>query len=373
MRLIYLSPLPWASFTQRPHKFVDWFHRRTGATVDWVEPYPSRFPRLSDLRLAGHAQLALGEGEVPKWLRVLRPRALPIEPIQYVGGLNRALWSGLLAQLAGPAPSSDRAVVVVGKPSLLALDVLARLSVHWSLYDMMDDFPAFHQGAAARTMARNEAELIRVADEVWSSSTALAKAWSSAPHGVRLVPNALDAARMPTQTKPVKTGPGKCKVFGYVGTLGSWFDWAWVETLARCRKADTVKLIGPLFCAPPQRLPANVEILPAVAHPQALAAMRTFDVGLIPFRIQRLTDSVDPIKYYEYRALGLPVLSTNFGEMRQRCTERGTFISNGIEDVGAQALAALDYVFHDTDVEQFVVANSWDARFDATHFLEHLK
>lgn len=373
MRLIYLSPLPWASFAQRPHKFVDWFHRRTGAHVDWIDPYPSRFPRWSDLRRAGRAPAPLQQDESPPWLRVLRPRALPIEPLRYAGHVNRALWGGLMAQLAVPRREGGQTVVVVGKPSSLALYVLARLPSRWSLYDMMDDFPAFHHGAAARAMVRNETELIGAVNEVWSSSSALAQSWSSAPHGIRLVPNALDGSLLPRRAPAAADHAGGGRIFGYVGTLGGWFDWEWVQALARCRPMDSVKLIGPLFCEIPKTLPANVKVYPPVAHPQALAAMRTFDVGLIPFRIQRLTDSVDPIKYYEYRALGLPVLSTDFGEMRQRRAETGTFISMGSHDVPACASATLDYVASDIEVKEFIATNSWDARFEATQLLEHLE
>ncbi len=46
--------------------------------------------------------------------------------------------------------------------------------------------------------------------------------------------------------------------------------------------------------------------------------MAEFDVGLIPFKQNALTAAVDPIKYYEYRALALPVISTDFGEMHER-------------------------------------------------------
>ena len=37
MQLVYFSPVPWASFAQRPHKFVEWFHARCGAIVDGCE------------------------------------------------------------------------------------------------------------------------------------------------------------------------------------------------------------------------------------------------------------------------------------------------------------------------------------------------
>lgn len=72
--------------------------------------------------------------------------------------------------------------------------------------------------------------------------------------------------------------------------------------------------------------PANIKLLPECSHASAIAAMATFSVGLIPFKLNRLTASVDPIKYYEYRALGLPVLCTRFGEMALRDKEPGVWI-----------------------------------------------
>jgi hypothetical protein len=63
VQLIYLSPVPWASFRQRPHEFAEWFHRRLRARVLWVEPYPVRLPRWSDLsRLTAPAMPRAAEG-----------------------------------------------------------------------------------------------------------------------------------------------------------------------------------------------------------------------------------------------------------------------------------------------------------------------
>ena len=49
MRLVYLSPVSWHSFAQRPHELVRQFHAATQAPVLWVEPYPTRLPVLADL------------------------------------------------------------------------------------------------------------------------------------------------------------------------------------------------------------------------------------------------------------------------------------------------------------------------------------
>ena len=152
---------------------------------------------------------------------------------------------------------------------------------------------------------------------------------------------------------------------GYVGTIGPWFDWEWVINLARMWPTDVVRLIGPMFTPSPYTLPANVEILPPCIHQDALQAMWEFDVGLIPFKKNELTASVDPIKYYEYRAIGLPVISTNFGEMVFRGGEDGTFLSHGVEDVSELVQNALRYSVDIELVRRFTANNTWEVRFAA--------
>ena len=51
MKLVYVSPLQYGSFSQRPHRFVEYFNNRTNGQTLRIEPYPGRFPRLSDFRL----------------------------------------------------------------------------------------------------------------------------------------------------------------------------------------------------------------------------------------------------------------------------------------------------------------------------------
>ena len=48
--LLYFSPVAWASYAQRPHYFTRHFLRAPGASVTWVDPYPTRLPNLADLR-----------------------------------------------------------------------------------------------------------------------------------------------------------------------------------------------------------------------------------------------------------------------------------------------------------------------------------
>jgi len=359
MRLVYLSPVPWVGFAQRPHKFVEWFHGRTGDEVLWVDPYPTRFPLLSDFR-----RLRAKEGRQqcsnPPWLRVIRPSAVPIEPLPGAGWVNAVLWQRLFNELDAFA-SQQGTLLAIGKPSALALAVVSRFRGTRSVYDAMDDFPAFYTGLSRWAMRWREAQLVRNVDSVLASSTAIQRRWSLIGVDVQLVHNGLDAELMPEFVR-ISNANGK-KILGYVGTIATWFDWDWVIELARAHPDNVVRLIGPVFSSAPADLPSNIEMLPPCNHQAALVAMQAFDVGLIPFKKNRLTASVDPIKYYEYRALGLPVVSTDFGEMAFRGGEVGTFLSQGLRDISAVIERALQHSTTIESVQQFRVGNTWGFRF----------
>ena len=361
-QLVYLSPLPWSGFAQRPHKFVEWFHKKTGGDVLWVEPYPTRFPAFSDFRRA-RAQRGADHHQRPSWMEIVHPAALPIEPLPASGLVNGFIWRSALKRIEAFAKLAPT-LLAIGKPSVLALAVAKRLCGVPSVYDAMDDFPSFYGGLSRLAMRRRERDLVGRMTHLLVSSTALKNRWQNVRPDVHLALNALDAVVLPAP-RALPSVRDSNKIFGYVGTIGSWFDWEWVMALARARRADVVRLVGPMFAPAPQSLPANIEILPPLAHPDALRVMRDFDVGLIPFKSNDLTASVDPIKYYEYHALGLPVISTEFGEMILRKEENGVFLSKGEKDLDHLIQKAMAYRADEESIRRFIACNTWAARFEA--------
>ncbi|MDB5894047.1 MAG: hypothetical protein JWQ88_1578 [Rhodoferax sp.] len=360
---MYLSPVRWADFAQRPHKFVEWHHARHGGRVLWVEPYPSRLPGPSDLhRLSAPATMP-GQ-PVPHWLEVVAVRALPIEPLPGGTALNGLLWRDVLRRIEGFAATGS-CELVIGKPSRLALQVLRATGFSRMVYDAMDDFPAFHRGLSAHAMAAVERCIAREVDVVQASSSRLqAKFAALGAARVLLVGNACDPRSLLKVSE--LRGQRDSTLVGYVGTLAGWFDWDMVRTLARGRSDLRFLLVGPLHGVRPARLPANIELRPACSHADAMRQMARFGVGLIPFERNTLTAAVDPVKYYEYRALNVPVVTTAFGEMPRHAREdRGVFVLPSRDGAGGtleQALAAPTEV---EGLEAFRAANSWEARFDA--------
>ena len=362
MRLVYLSPVPWASFAQRPHKFVEWFQKKNNCEVLWVDPYPTRIPALADYRCSRNKQAHVQMDVIPSWLTVFRPLSLPIEPLPGGGAINKwLLWGGVLRKIDEFVNEAD-CYIGIGKPSQLALVVLERHPTRFSFYDAMDDFPAFYSGVSRRSMEVRESKIAKQVTRIFVSSTALSKRFAQFHLKCTTVMNACETETIANLQKNEQSRLRP--VLGYIGTIGHWFDWPLISDLAKANPGMIIRLIGPMYVVPAATLPGNIDILPACSHNQAMLHMKEFDVGLIPFKKNDLTASVDPIKYYEYRSLGIPVLSTDFGEMSLRDKSPGVFLvgekSNASELVN-RALAFKDDL---ASIRTFQKENSWSERFE---------
>lgn len=94
----------------------------------------------------------------------------------------------------------------------------------------------------------------------------------------------------------------------YVGALDARFDWAQVTGWARARPGIRFVIAGPSQEASPD-LPANVELLGAVAYSALPVLLRDARVGLLPLSGDRLNAGRSPMKLYEYLAAGLAVVA----------------------------------------------------------------
>src|SRR6185312_5614750 len=77
--------------------------------------------------------------------------------------------------------------------------------------------------------------------------------------------------------------------------------------------SGTLVFLGPDALEPTQR--ASIEsagglLLGARPHLSVPAYLQHADVLVVPHLVDSFTDSLDPIKLYEYRAVGRPIVST---------------------------------------------------------------
>lgn len=177
------------------------------------------------------------------------------------------------------------------------------------IYDARDDWEEFEKvGQAKWYKSSNEKYIVRNADYVTAVSQVLAdKLQLYEPiHPVTVNRNALSDNFLSPSYKKRKSEEN---IAGYFGHLtGSWFDWERLIEIAKLRPAIKFEIIGH---SEPQELelPANIELLGPKNHTEINDIASYWKVGIIPFKVGKLSDAVDPIKIYEYFALGLPVVS----------------------------------------------------------------
>jgi hypothetical protein len=358
MKLLYFSPVNWHSYFQRPHYMVRHFlDCHPDNKVLWVNPYPMRFLNWQDF---SRFSALLSQKKNTTFLQsprieIISPKALPIEPLTYSEKINYLLFWHKHAEKFDHFCSAADTIIGIGRPSKLGLRALQTLKYKNSFYDAMDDFPEFYSGYSRKSMSTIEKKISDKVKKIFVSSSCLAAKF---PQATKIF-NGYDMSSLP----PVKIPQNTCKllIFGFVGTIGQWFDWSAVIALAKQFPEAVIRLVGPQYVKYSGILPQNIEMLPECTQSDAVNYVSQFSVGLIPFKQNALTQGVDPIKYYEYHAMGLPVLSTRFGEMNYRNSEQGVYFFDQIKE-------ALSHKESIQEIIQFRQKHDWHTRFSLCDF-----
>lgn len=187
---------------------------------------------------------------------------------------------------------------------------LARARGFTVAYDVMDDWMEFSRvGQAFWYDEAFERHLLGTAEAVFAVNEPLARHLAGLGGEAVVVPNGVSPTIAEVDAeRPLERGEVTVGYFGYLA--GAWFDWDLVAAAARSRPAWRFHLIG--YGGGPEglELPPNVHLLGKKPQRQLAAFARSWDVGVVPFRAERLAAGADPIKSYEYLAMGLPVVAT---------------------------------------------------------------
>src|SRR5207248_643055 len=104
----------------------------------------------------------------------------------------------------------------------------------------------------------------------------------------------------------------------YYGAISDWFDAGLVADMAQRRPEWDFVLVGSTFGADTSRLDAlpNVSLAGEKPYDQIPQWLAKFDVAIIPFKRNPLTEATNPVKAYEMLAAGKHIVSVPIPEMR---------------------------------------------------------
>lgn len=215
------------------------------------------------------------------------------------------------ANLIADVASATSHLALVEFPYPPLFETLCSVKTHgWAVvYDVLDDWPAFHRsGEAPWFDDAFERWLIREADEVCAVSPSLAEQIRQRSGRIARVVGNAARSDLSLDCSPVVAPRGELTI-GYFGYLSAaWFDWELIHELAVLRPTWAFHIVG--YGEPAGlRLPANVHLLGRQPSTTLGSIARWWDVGIVPFRDGDVARNADPIKIYEYLALGLPVVT----------------------------------------------------------------
>jgi glycosyltransferase involved in cell wall biosynthesis len=210
-----------------------------------------------------------------------------------------------------------------------------------------------------------EHEVISLADFITASAETLRERMQSlTSKPVYLIPNAVNTRVFKKDNCYLtpKDLPTDKPIAIYVGAMwGEWFDWDLLYEIAKEFNINLV-LIGN---CPQERLSElkkyeNIYYLGLKPQFELPAYLSQAKIALIPFKYDdKIIKYTNPLKVYEYLAMGLPVVATYMDEL---VGLPYVFLSKTYEEFKENMKRTLEFVVDYDRLEEFVENNSWTAR-----------
>ncbi len=159
-------------------------------------------------------------------------------------------------------------------------------------------------------------------------------------------------------------------IAGYVGVISEWFDFDLLLSLLGRFPDLSLVLIGPSEDYSKTRRGMsrllsykNVYALGKKDYKELPDYISRFDAGIIPFLKTELTNSVNPNKLYEYAAMGIPIVTTNFSEDLEEFSKEITVAQNAEEFLDAIGdIIAKRYKYDADTLRNMALSNTWDTK-----------
>jgi glycosyltransferase involved in cell wall biosynthesis len=339
--------------------------------VLFVESLGLRRPQLAGRDLARiwrRLQRGLAPPREADGLYVLSPLVLPLHGSRVARAINARLLPALVHRAArrlglqrpilwGYVPQAE-ALVETLDPSLI-------------VYHCVDDIAA-HERIDTASFRAAEARFAAHADLVLASAPALAQRLGTISDHVLYAPNVADTALFSRALGPGEPDQAMAALpaprIVFTGAISAIkLDMGLLVELAQLRPWWSFALVGPVGPGDPRTdvtalaAQPNIHLLGGRTYEQLPDVLRAADVGLIPYARNELTESIFPMKVYEYLAAGLPVIATPLPALAGVAGVSSAASAEGIVELIERVLAD-DSPQHRAERSRAAAANSWERR-----------
>ncbi|HTD07459.1 MAG TPA: glycosyltransferase [Solirubrobacteraceae bacterium] len=349
--------------------------------VLFVESLGLRRPQLAGRDLARIAR-RLRRGVAPPrtvdGLHVLSPLVIPLHSNRFVRTLNARLLPALVRRAAGRLGMSKPILWAYVPQAEVLIEALDPSLV---IYHCVDDISA-HELIDTASFRAAEDRFAARADLVLASAPALASRLRTLSDNVIDAPNVADtelfakaltpsppALPVPVTPDPAMVALPSPRIVFTGAIVATKLDLQLLVQLARLRPAWSFALVGPVGPGDPHTNVAelaaepNIHLLGLRSYEQLPSVLCAADAGLIPYSRNELTNSIFPMKVYEYLAAGLPVIATPLPALANVAEVLIAPDAEGIVRLIEQALGE-DSPERRAERSRMAAAHSWDRRLE---------
>jgi glycosyltransferase involved in cell wall biosynthesis len=196
------------------------------------------------------------------------------------------------------------------------------------IYDCLDYHSGFNDQSSHR-LIEFEQDVVASANEVVVTSRILADSFRDI-RDCHLIQNGCEFNRF---SQAIRSRPPSDPIIGYVGAVSEWFDGQLLFDVALERPNWQFDIYGATVGADiaGARSLRNINFLGEISYEDVPSAIAQFDVCIIPFKLNSLTLATNPVKMYEYLAVGRPVVATKMPEL-VNLESVDVFCSNNVKE-----------------------------------------
>lgn len=352
--------VPWEWIKQRPHFFAE--HLSSDFEVD------IKYRRSNSVK-----SLNLKSFSPNKNLHIAGFKMIPFEKLPILKHLKLDWVNRLLFKLsAGSICKYD--YIWITSPNLY--DLIKGLKFNAKIiYDCMDDaleFPsAKHNRIISNKIYASEKELISCCAHIFCSSDYLSSVLKKRYKYIKKINVINNAINLYDKDAEISTNyliiEQKIRTlsnpFIYIGTVSEWFDFNSVMKLLQKREDINIVLIGP---TQETTVPYHerLHLLGSVKHEYIFRIMQCAKALIMPFQINELINSVNPVKLYEYIYSGKPIISSCYQETEK--FKDYVFLYNDSNDFIRIAINIVNGAQKSTEAKMklYAIDNTWHKRYN---------
>lgn len=303
-RILYMSGISWNWIKQRPQFIAE------ALSVDYEVLFVDNSGQADKIKQSDCN------------IHFMRPWRMLLERYSLIKKLNLFLYKIYLKTIVG---SYD--ILWISSPTEYAMAALSVKNNHAKVvYDCMDDHLAFSKASHILDRIKYiESYIYLNADIVFCSAEYLSEKIQKryGKKNITIVNNALSV--VPNYDGKTIELSDKFSDFNtsskrltYVGTVADWMNVDLIKRITEEISDIEIFFFGP--CGDKMRkaltMP-HVHLMGAIPHAQVSTVLQMSDALIMPFKLNELILSVNPVKLYEYIASGKPCIAPLYGESKQ--------------------------------------------------------